>query len=350
MNFSSPLSILLHLAAFSFFISLAVSGFMISAGFIDNPVSRSAHKEATPTGGGVGIVAGSGAGLLALSMFYPYFGNQSQLGLLAALVFLGASLGLIDDIIIVNAKLKFAIITGLSCAAVLIIGAPLSLPTAHTSIPLPAWFGFCGGVLWVFCIVNCVNFMDGANGQMGKFMSIAFIGMGLVSLMSSAITSALLAFIMAGALLGFLPYNLKTKALIFSGDVGSLTVGFVYSICALLLAAHKPDFLYVGPLLVLPFITDVILTLFVRSCAKKNLFEAHKDHIYQRLIRAGSSHIEVTMTYSISAILMCVITIAGVHYGLINSIFFFGVWVCVLSIIYAVLHKWLANAVDDESG
>jgi len=126
MSFTDPVFVLLHLASFAVMISLAVTGFMISAGLLDKPVARSNHKDDIPTAGGVGIVAGLGAGLLALSMFYPSLANQNILGALTAILLGVGFVGLIDDIYQTRASIKFVVLIALATAAVATIGPPQS--------------------------------------------------------------------------------------------------------------------------------------------------------------------------------------------------------------------------------
>ncbi|PHR94403.1 MAG: hypothetical protein COA69_02060 [Robiginitomaculum sp.] len=345
MSFEQPIFVLLHLAGFAFAMSLAVSGFMIAAGVLDAPVSRSSHTSPVPTGAGLGLVAGLGAGLLGLSMFYPHLGDQAIMGQMAALALGVSLLGLVDDVHEVPPKIKFLFMLILSCACVSVSGPPPTLPLAVMEVDLPVWIGALGAVLWIFVVMNTVNFMDGANGLMGMVMCIAFITLAVISIGAQAVTPAVLSLVMAASLMGFLPYNARKKALIFSGDVGALLCGFMFAACTLLLVTQKPKFglLYVGPLLILPFLTDVLLTLLIRAYRKESLFVAHNRHMYQRLMKAGHSHVSVTALYAVAGMLMSMLTLASVWFGAVRSIFFFAIWVSILSIIYLTLHKNLGH-------
>jgi len=343
VNFESPGMIMLHVAAFAFCMSLAFSGFMIFAGLLDHPDHRSNHVRAVPTAGGIGIVAGLGTGMLALSLFYPAYANQNVLGSIMALVFGAGLLGLFDDVYDVNSKLKFAIIILLACACVYTIGPPKSFPLIVGQLAIPYWLGFAGAVLWVFAVTNGVNFMDGSNGLMAGSMTLAFLGLSVVAILVGASSTAVFSFIMATALMGFLPYNSGDKARIFSGDVGSLLVGFSYASASLLLLREAPTFglLYVGPLLILPFLTDILLTMLMRAKRRENLLAPHKSHLYQRLIGAGHSHTSISMLYGVAAMFVGIIAVTGLWYGLIKSTAFFAIWVSILSMIYLLIHQKL---------
>jgi len=117
--------------------------------------------------------------------------------------------------------------------------------------------------------------MDGANGFMGSFMFIASLALTMLAMTVGAMTAAILVGALTFGLLGFLPYNFRAKAQIFCGDVGSLLVGFIFAIASLLLVKEAPDFrlLYVGPILLLPFLADVLMTMLSRLKRKENLLK-----------------------------------------------------------------------------
>jgi len=89
---------MLHLGAMAFAAALAVSGFMIAAAVGDIPNNRSNHSAATPTSGGLGLVAALGIMCLGAGLFYPQLGLAPQMPFLLALAFAIAALGLFDDI------------------------------------------------------------------------------------------------------------------------------------------------------------------------------------------------------------------------------------------------------------
>jgi len=345
MNFESPIFIVFHVSAFAFLVSVAFSGFMVHVGFLDQPVHRSNHAKAVPTAGGVGIAAGFGAGMLALALFYPSYGNQGLLGSLVALSLGAALLGLFDDVYDVNAKVKFLATILLASASVYIIGPPQMFPLIVGALPIPYWLGFIGAVLWVFVGANGVNFMDGANGLMAGTMAISFVALSMVSVLVGASGAALISFVTAAALIGFLLYNFGKRAKIFSGDVGSLLTGFLFATTSLLLVSEAPAFglLYVGPLLILPFLVDILLTMFLRASRRENLFAPHSAHLYQRLIRSGRSHVTVSVLYAAAAFLMGTVTVMGLWFGLVKSVSFLALWVSVLSIIYLLTYKNLSS-------
>lgn len=350
MSFTDPVYILLHLAGFAGMTALAISGFMIFAGLLDKPVERSNHQEDIPTAGGVGILAGVGAGLLALSMFYPGMADQTRLGALSATLFGVAIVGLADDIYDMPASLKFVVMVALAAASVAIIEPPTIMPFSNLNISLPFWFAFGGSILWIFVLANGVNFMDGANGLMGSFMIVALLFLTGIALMFGAINAAIIASVLAAAIAGFLPYNWNKHAHVFAGDVGSLFVGFGYATAVLLLVRDTgtSGLLFVGPLLVLPFLTDILMTMLARVRRKEDLMAPHSSHMYQRLIRKGYGHKTVSLLYVWSAGLAGMTTIIALLTGLHRSFFFLGFVSCFWVLIYLILHQKLPNGRDPQ--
>jgi len=312
---------MLHLGAMAFAVALAFSGFMIAAGVGDIPNDRSNHDKATPTSGGVGLVAALGIMCLGAKLFYPQFGLGPELPFLLVLALGIAGLGLFDDVFTGRTLIKFALIVGIGLTAVRFMGPPAALPMGVNEIALPYWAGLAGATLWIFVCVNGVNFMDGANGFMGSFMLIASMALTMLSMTLGAMTAAVLAGSLTFGLLGFLPYNFRGKAQIFCGDVGSLLAGFIFAIASLMLVKEAPDFqlLYVGPILLLPFLADIFMTLVSRLKRKENLLEAHSSHLYQRLIRSGWSHSKVSLVYAGGGLICANIAAFAVFSGMIGS-------------------------------
>ena len=312
---------MLHLGAMAFAAALAFSGFMIAAGVGDIPNKRSNHSAATPTSGGIGLVAALAITCLGAVKFYPQLGLGSELPYLLMLAFAIAALGLFDDVFEGRTTIKFALIIGIGTLAVRVIGPPAVLPMGTYEIALPYAVGLTGAVLWVFVCINGVNFMDGANGFMGSFMLIASLALTLLAMALGAMTTAILAGSLTFGLLGFLPYNFRRKAQIFYGDIGSLLAGFVFAIASLLLVkeVHDVPLLYVGPILILPFLADTLLTMFGRAKRKENLLKAHSSHLYQKLIRSGWSHNKVSLVYAGAGLTCANIALIAVFSGMIGS-------------------------------
>lgn len=338
----------INMAGLGLFTSLAITGFMVLAGLGDTPNSRSNHQRVIPTAGGVGLVAAFGICAMALSVMHPFLlpffpANFPQI---LSLIFAIGLLGLCDDIFQLSAKLKFGIMIILSGAGAYSVGLPLALPLGSASYTIPSTVGFLGALLWVFVVVNAVNFMDGANGLVTNMMVVASFVMAVIGLSAGSALSVFLCGVLIVGLLGFLPYNQRRKASVFLGDTGSLFVGFIFALASLSVVNISIDgsLLFLGPLLILPLLTDVLLTLAFRVKHNQNLLTAHRDHIYQRLIVKGLSHLQVTWIYSILALVFANISIFAVQSGQISSPLFFAANVVAMSVLYGLASQFLPRA------
>ncbi len=335
----------INLAGLGFFTSLAVTGFMVAAGLGDEPNTRSNHQSVTPSAGGMGLIAAFGVCGVAMAMLHPFIlqAMPDNFAQILTLIFAMGLLGLCDDAFVLSAKLKFGIMIILCAAGVGLIGYPLGLPLGKTVLALPPFIGFLGAVLWVFVVVNAVNFMDGANGLITNTLVIASIALGVVGLSQGSILSAFLLGVLVVGFLGFLPYNQRKKAAIFCGDTGALVAGFVFALASLSVVSMSTNggLLYLGPLLILPLLADTLLTLASRARRKEKLLQAHRDHLYQRLIAGGFSHLQVTWLYSLSALMFANIALYAIKYDQISSPFFLGAAVIGISLIYFITARWL---------
>ena len=335
----------LQLFGLAFFTSLAVTGFMVIAGLGDVAKARSSHKDVIPTGAGIGFVAALGVVMIILNVTPMIAELPRNFPILLSLIFAVAMIGILDDILTLPARLKFVILLCL-CALTISINGPIThWPHNLDAIALPYSFAVGGSILWLFVVVNSVNFMDGANGLMGLYMMIASLALFCASLVYDASATAILTLANAGFLCGFLPYNLRRKALIFSGDVGALLSGFIFALSVIMLIRESENarLIYVGPLLLLPFLTDVLLTLIWRLRLGDNILEAHNMHLYQRLIRYGLPNIFVTGLYGLSGLILAAIVLLSIYYDFIGSVNILLTCVIVLSGVYYWLARRLPN-------
>jgi len=290
---------LFYIIGAAFIGSLLASRLMVKAGISDVPVGRSNHDRPVPTAGGVGVLCGLALGCLGLTL--PIGPNLvlPELPAILSLSFAMGLTGLYDDLYAPPTEVKFGVFIAIAALLIYVLGPIKILNFGPLSLNLPLWFGVFGTLLWVFVVVNSVNFMDGANGFMPGCLSIAFAAVAALSAKVQAPQSFWLAVICASAWAGFLPWNFRRKALIFAGDVGALLAGFIFAALALLFIYESEiaGAVYFGPLLLLPFLADVLLTLLWRFKRKQNLLRPHRDHLYQRAIRCGVSHRRICVIY-----------------------------------------------------
>lgn len=330
---------MLYVTGFAFAMSIAFSGFMIHVGVGDVPVSRSSHSRVTPTSGGVGLIAALGGLFLILPRFMPPEWLSADWPLILSTLFAVGLLGLVDDVFHIAARVKFLLLAVLAALAVWAIGPVQSLPFAASGLDLPYVAGFAGSVLWIFVVTNAVNFMDGSNGMMVIVMGTACLALAAAAAVLGAFQSLFIPLALAAGLAGLMPYNARRRALVFAGDAGSLVVGFGFAISVLWLCREVPRSgpVYIGPVLLLPFLTDVLLTMLWRAKHGENLLEPHRRHLYQRLIARGHSHMAVALYYGFAAAALggFAYVMAGLGYHRLTAFLVFPA--LILSAIYYML-------------
>lgn len=272
----------------------------LRTGFVDKPVARSMHTEPKPYLGGVAIFLAFAAAVL----LGGGAGNREVIGILVG-GGLTVLLGIIDDKVQLNAKIKF--IGQIVTAAVLVYGFGVQIE--HIYSPLGdrfVQFGFFSKpltVLWIVAFVNVVNLIDGLDGLAAGISSIASLTLLLVSIQQGFSSPIVLTAALAGAAIGFLRYNFN-PAKIFMGDAGSMFLGFTLAA----VSVHGPlkTTATVGvfvPLLALALpIFDTAFAIIRRVANGRSIGEADKDHLHHRLLRLGLSHRNtVLVMWTISA-------------------------------------------------
>ena len=236
----------------------------------DIPNDRSLHTEPTPRIGGIGLMAG------VLSAWALMLMSLAWWVVLPAIFLFGVSL--LDDVRGLPVRLR--LLAHCVAAAVLVLGAGLA---AHAV--LPALLVLLG-VLWM---TNLYNFMDGSDGLAGGMTFFGFTMYGMAALMHGDDMQAMLNFSIGAAALGFLYFNFY-PAKVFMGDAGSIPLGFLAAAMGLWgwQQQHWPAWF---PLLVFsPFIVDATVTLMKRTLRGEKIWNAHREHYYQRLVQLGWGH------------------------------------------------------------
>ena len=283
-----------------FAVSLFVCWLMIRHGPKDAPDGgRKTQTAPVPSSGGVGILTGVVAAVLAMALQgAPVFNLVQSPPLAGVAVFaIGAALiGWADDAYGLRALTKLIALLAVAVAAVVIGPHPTTLWIGG-QIGVPLLLAVAGAAGFMFVMANAVNFMDGANGiAMGTALIIlALLGMMLApnAVYSLSLNAPgmlmVLTLASAAAIAGFLVWNLLGK--LFAGDAGALSVGGLIGGATVMFAMNGP--VLVPLTLCLPILIDVLLTLAWRAGRGRPLMQAHRDHAYQLLLRSGWQHGQV---------------------------------------------------------
>ena len=156
-------------------------------------------------------------------------------------------------------------------------------------VPPAALLLLAGCTLAIGWMTNLYNFMDGADGLAGGMAVFGFLAYAAASWLAGSTQFALLNLAIAAAATGFLVHNFH-PARIFLGDAGSVPLGFLAATMGVSGWLQR-DWTWWFPLLVFsPFIVDASVTLMRRLLSRARIWEAHRDHYYQRLVQLGLGH------------------------------------------------------------
>ena len=288
----------LVLTVVSALVSLAVSFFVMrNAQYLEvmaKPNERSSHSVPTPSGGGLGIVAGGAVAALSTAMSTPW---PTLLVLVAGLVM--AAIGFLDDRKPVPATYRLAAQTALA-GILAALCVPMSQFTAGLGLPLPGFVVLFACVAGTVYWVNIFNFMDGIDGIAASEAAFMLAGAAVLAVTAQPALAGqpVLWWLVATAAApaAFLVLN-WAPAKIFMGDAGSTFLGFIIAFFALATVALGWLTLWQWLILGALFLTDATVTLVRRLRLHERLFEAHRRHAYQRLSRQWKSHRKATGLY-----------------------------------------------------
>ena len=235
---------------------------------LDQPNERSLHERPVPRTGGIAVLLGAAAAL--------GFG-AAELWLPLSLTLALATVSFADDVKSLPVAARLA--SHLAAGGVLVwyLLSPIDLWQAALIVL---------GIAW---LTNLYNFMDGSDG-LAAGMSV--IGFGAYAVAATLVDEPALAttcLCLATASAAFLVFNFH-PARIFLGDVGSIPLGFLAA--ALGVAGWRDEAwpLWFPLAVFAPFIADATLTLARRLLRGERVWQAHRDHYYQRMVRGGLGH------------------------------------------------------------
>lgn len=254
-------------------------------GMLDQPGRRRSHQIATPRGGGIGVVVAMLVCLPGVLSEPPVGWPPSVTAGLFGALLLVALVGWWDDHRSLPAWPRLFVqlfATGLFSSILLLTGM------SWWWLPLLLVAG-----VWS---INLHNFMDGIDGLLAQQGIFVGAGLALLALAAAQPALALAAAVMALSMGGFWWFN-RPRARIFMGDVGSGSVGLLIFAFTAMLWRVERELLWPALVLSSAFVVDASLTLLVRMWRGRRWYSAHREHLYQWLVRRGLSHGRVDAAY-----------------------------------------------------
>ena len=259
---------------------------------MDHPNSRSSHSIPTPRGGGLGIVV-----TFTLALIYFVLSNQLEVKIFLALAGGGGLVAVIaywDDHQSLSVKTR---IPGYFVAAVWATMWINGIPHLDMGVTIWnwGWLGHIVSILGIMWLLNLYNFMDGIDG-FASSEAIFASGIGGILLLEAGEKGlGLTSLALAAACVGFLSWNWP-PAKIFMGDVGSIFLGYVLGVLAIVSDQKSDVSLWIWLILLSVFIVDATVTLLRRLLQGEKVYEAHRSHAYQHATTVVDSHLKVTLS------------------------------------------------------
>ncbi|MDY3552162.1 MraY family glycosyltransferase [Gemmata sp. JC717] len=314
----SPVGFLAMLFALGLVCSVTFTGLARIAahriGLVDKPDGRrKMHGRVVPVAGGIAVFT-STVLVLAPASLLPGPVAEAVAGHLDALLSLLIAsamicfVGVVDDARGLRGRYKLCgqivavmvvVATGPQITSVSLFGWTVEL--GYLAIPLTAF--------WLLGAINSLNLLDGMDGLLGTVGTIICLAIAGMAAMHGQYVEACVAVTLAGALVGFLRYNLP-PATIFLGDAGSMLIGLVIGVLAIRCSLKGPTTVALAApaaLLVLP-IFDTLAAVVRRKLTGRSIFSTDRGHLHHCLLRGGLSRPRVLLLVAS----LCSVAVLGV--------------------------------------
>ncbi|MFC3880892.1 glycosyltransferase family 4 protein [Algoriphagus namhaensis] len=245
---------------------------------VDKPNHRSSHTHVTVRGGGI---------LFPAAALFWWFSNDFQHTWMIIGMIWVAAVSMLDDIYGLSGKLRM----GIQFVAVTFAFMDLGLFEQVDWWALPILYFIALGIL------NAINFMDGINGITGLYAAVFFGTIMAVNVYLPIFDIRLLEYELI-AILVFLIFNLRKRAIMFAGDIGSISLAFImiYYMAQWYLVSRE----WTLVLLLMVYGIDSFLTLAKRLKNKEDIGEPHRTHLYQILAnQAKVPHVTIGLAYAL---------------------------------------------------
>lgn len=334
-------------------------------GAIDIPNDRRVNKKPMPRLGGLAVISGFLVSIIYLFITTSIEGKLDlfasenyyikMIGFFAGIVVLGITC-YIDDVKGIPSLVKLAaqIIASIIVVACGIRIENISIPFTEGKIVISGIFSYIITVCWIVGITNAINLIDGLDGLSSGVTLISCLSLLMVfALNGSPLIAIVLITALAGALVGFLPFNFS-PAKTFIGDTGSNFMGFSLAIISILgVAKTYTALVLIAPIIILGMpIFDTLFAIFRRIIKGKSIkavFKPDKGHLHHKLMAKGYTQKQaVLIMYGITAILGMFAVIL-LESGICKALSFAILIVAIIAIGYKDMSKLMSEEENEKN-
>ena len=316
----------------SFLFVMLVTPFIIRVanhvGALDIPNKRKVHTVPIPRLGGVGI-------FLGFLLGYMIYGTPSAI-MNSVLIgsFIIVLTGVVDDIKPLDAKTKF--IGQLIASLIIVFYGHLlinDLSAFNINIDFDWYISYPLTIFFILGCINCMNLIDGLDGLSSGLSAIYFLTIGIIACFKGNIgLDLLITFVMLGSVLGFLVHNFH-PATIFAGDSGSMFMGFIIAVVALLGFKNVTLTSLIIPLFILAIpICDTVFAIIRRLLKGESISTPDKFHIHHQLLNRNFSQTETVLIIYLVDLLFAAASIVYFLKDRILGYIIYGILLVIVSI------------------
>jgi UDP-N-acetylmuramyl pentapeptide phosphotransferase/UDP-N-acetylglucosamine-1-phosphate transferase len=300
-------------------------------GVVDKPSNRKVHLQPTPGGAGIGLII---LFLIGMPLFeYHVYGNLNYAKIMVPILSTISLISFIDDIrdLSVPLRLFFHILSALLINFIIIYP---DYRLFHGLVP--AEFDLILTSLGLVAFLNIYNFLDGIDGiTAAESIHLAATILVLCYLKYDIIIHAnlliMMSVIILGFCIGFIPFNWH-PAKVFIGDVGSISLGFIFGICLICLSSSSWHLFVSSTIAALYYLFDGVFTIIIRLINNEQIWQPHVKHFFQQAVKKGMSHKQVTIKISLCNLALFILSISALYYPITSLI------LSILAVCYLLMH------------
>ena len=296
---------------------------------LDYPNHRSLHTKSVHRTGGIGLISG----IIAAGVVLPAIFSWSVWVGICML----ALVSIIDDIHNLPVWSRLLV----HCVAAIFVSVAMPLE-------IHGWLIVTIVVLLILWMTNLYNFMDGSDGMAGGMTLFGFGFYGLAALFGENELFAVINFSISSAAIAFLFFNFY-PARVFMGDSGSIPLGFLAAVLGILgwIDGLWPAWF---PFLVFsPFIVDASVTLVRRSLYGKKIWQAHREHYYQRFVKSFFGHRSTALLWYVLMFSVGTSAVWAAQQKIIVQLYVGIIWSIVYLTVIVISEQYLKRRRSDST-